>query len=53
MVRRVARGWVIENARGRVVAGPYYSLSYAQDREKELNDQQRRFERLRKQRDRC
>lgn len=42
MVRRVARGWVIENSNGRVIGGPYFSQSYAEERARELYAEQRK-----------
>lgn len=35
MVCRVARGWIVRDAFGHVVAGPYYSREYAENRDRE------------------
>lgn len=49
MVQRVASGWIVRV--GKTTKGPYYSLSYAEARDKELSAEKRRMER--KQRRSC
>jgi len=44
MISRVARGWVVLMA-GKLVAGPYYSKEYAEEKDREMYAKLRRYHR--------
>lgn len=47
-VIRYTKGWMVRDALGKIIAGPYYSLAYAEERDKELASKKRRDERRNK-----